>query len=115
MYVLLCCAGDYYDRWNEFLSEVTPLVRDGKIKHEETVMQGFEKLPEALAGLFKGINIGKVREKMGDEESDAADQQRLMMTGGRMISAGDSRCHAAAWFPDCNCVLMRQMIVKVQE
>lgn len=40
-------------------------MRDGKIKHEETVMQGFEKLPEALAGLFKGINIGKVRRGWG--------------------------------------------------
>jgi NADPH-dependent curcumin reductase CurA len=69
--LLLCLAssrlslpspvGDYYDRWSEFLSEVTPLVRDGKIRFEETVMHGFDKLPEALAGLFKGVNIGKVR------------------------------------------------------
>jgi NADPH-dependent curcumin reductase CurA len=51
---------DYYDRWSEFLSEVTPLVRDGKIRFEETVMHGFDKLPEALAGLFKGVNIGKM-------------------------------------------------------
>lgn len=52
---------------------------------------------------------------MGGEESDAADQQRLTMTGGRMINAGDSRCHATVWLPDCNCMLIRQMIVKVQE
>lgn len=82
--VLCLCAGDYYDRWNEFLNEVTPLVRDGKIKHQETIMDGFEKLPEALAGLFKGINIGKVswqkHEQSGkqlQEENNAAEQERI--------------------------------------
>lgn len=52
---------DYYDRWHEFLDEVSPLVSRGEIHFEETEMRGFDKLPEALAGLFKGVNIGKVR------------------------------------------------------
>lgn len=52
---------DYYDRWQEFLEEVSPLVAKGEIKFEETEMRAFDKLPEALAGLLKGINTGKVR------------------------------------------------------
>jgi NADPH-dependent curcumin reductase CurA len=51
---------DYYDRWQEFLDEVSPLVAQGDIKFEETEIRGFDKLPEALAGLFKGINTGKL-------------------------------------------------------
>jgi NADPH-dependent curcumin reductase CurA len=51
---------DYSDRWQEFLSEVSPLVARGEIHFEETEMRGFHKLPEALAGLFKGVNIGKM-------------------------------------------------------
>jgi NADPH-dependent curcumin reductase CurA len=52
---------DYFDRWQEFLDEVSPLVARGEIQFEETEMRGFDKLPEALAGLFKGVNTGKVR------------------------------------------------------
>ena len=114
VYVLLCCAGDYYSRWSEFLSEVTPLLRDGRIRHEETVINGFEKLPEALAGLFKGINIGKVRERMEGRGqrccgSATADDDRRPDDRYRRLTL--SRCR----FPCCNRMLMRQMIVKVQE
>lgn len=51
---------DYAARWAEFLKEVTPLVKDKKVKFEETVVEGFEKLPEAFLGLFKGANVGKM-------------------------------------------------------
>lgn len=51
---------DYFARWQEFIDTVHPLVKEGKIKFEETVVEGFEKLPEALNGLFKGANVGKM-------------------------------------------------------
>merc|ERR1712129_308043 len=42
----------YYDmgRW----------ISSGTIKIRETVIDGFEKTPEAFCGLFKGTNIGKM-------------------------------------------------------
>jgi prostaglandin reductase 1 len=34
-------------------------VRDGKIKYEETVTDGFENMPQAFIALFSGANTGK--------------------------------------------------------
>ena len=33
--------------------------RDGRIKHEETIVDGLEHAPEALAGVMRGANVGK--------------------------------------------------------
>lgn len=35
-------------------------VKEGKLKFTETIEHGFEKLPAALIGLFKGENTGKM-------------------------------------------------------
>jgi len=32
----------------------------GKLKVDETIVEGFEKIPEAFLGLFKGNNTGKM-------------------------------------------------------
>jgi len=34
--------------------------KDGKLKIKETILEGFENLPKAFMGLFKGDNIGKM-------------------------------------------------------
>ena len=39
---------------------VAPWVRDGSLHFEETVVHGFDRLPEALASLFDGANLGKL-------------------------------------------------------
>jgi len=51
---------DYEDKWPQFEKEVTQLVKENKVQHEETVVEGFEKLPEAFSGLFHGKNTGKM-------------------------------------------------------
>ena len=51
---------DHGHRYPEFLAEVGPLVADGSIVHRETVLDGFERLPDAFAGLFRGDNVGKM-------------------------------------------------------
>ena len=35
-------------------------VNEGKIKTLETIVDGFEKMPEAFLGLFTGNNVGKM-------------------------------------------------------
>jgi NADPH-dependent curcumin reductase CurA len=35
-------------------------VREGKIKAEETIVEGLERAPEALNMLFDGANVGKL-------------------------------------------------------
>jgi NADPH-dependent curcumin reductase CurA len=51
---------DHLRRYPEFLAEVGPLVADGSIVHRETVIEGFDRLPDAFAGLFRGDNVGKM-------------------------------------------------------
>jgi hypothetical protein len=51
---------DHVRRYPEFLAEVGPLVADGRLVHRETVVDGFERLPDAFAGLFRGDNVGKM-------------------------------------------------------
>jgi hypothetical protein len=50
---------DQWDRLNEFLSEVAPLVADGTIKYTEDVAEGLENAPEAFMSMLKGGNFGK--------------------------------------------------------
>ena len=35
-------------------------IKDGKLKFIETIVSGFDQLPSALLGLFKGENTGKM-------------------------------------------------------
>merc|ERR1712141_668917 len=49
----------WLDRWEEGIKQMATWVMQGKIQTEETVMEGFEKMPDALIGLFTGSNKGK--------------------------------------------------------
>ncbi|HEY4413581.1 MAG TPA: NADP-dependent oxidoreductase [Gaiellaceae bacterium] len=44
----------------EFLAEVAPLVADGSVRYEETIVHGLEQAPAAFIGLFAGANLGKM-------------------------------------------------------
>ena len=51
---------DYFPRFGEGIRELSTWVAEGKIKSEETVVEGFEELPRALNMLFAGENTGKL-------------------------------------------------------
>jgi NADPH-dependent curcumin reductase len=53
-------VSDHYDRFPAFLAEVGPLVRDGRVKFREDIVDGLDAAPEALIGLFEGRNFGKM-------------------------------------------------------
>ncbi len=53
-------ARDYNDRMDEMLTEMTPWVKDGLLSYKETIVDGFENLPNALNMLFYGENMGKL-------------------------------------------------------
>ena len=52
-------VNSFVDRYDAFYAEMTPLVQQGAVKFDETVYRGFERIPEAFAGLFLGHNTGK--------------------------------------------------------
>ena len=51
---------DFQSRMDEFFREMGQLMAAGKLKSQETVMDGLESTPDAFLGLFKGENTGKM-------------------------------------------------------
>ena len=51
---------NFQNRFPEGTQQLSKWLKDGKLKYTETIVQGFDQLPAALIGLFKGENIGKM-------------------------------------------------------
>ncbi len=51
---------DFIAKRSEFLTEVSEHVAAGRLKWEETVLEGLEQAPKAFLGLFTGANTGKM-------------------------------------------------------
>ena len=60
---------DFAGQRADFLAEVGPLVRDGRIKYREHVVDGLENAPKALIGLLRGENFGKMLVRVSAEAS----------------------------------------------
>lgn len=50
---------DYAPRFKEATEMLVKHLDSGELRHRETILQGFEQLPQALRDLFSGGNIGK--------------------------------------------------------
>ena len=57
---------DFAPRWEEATSQLIHWVREGKLKHRETIVEGLENAPTALNQLFDGANIGKLMVKVAE-------------------------------------------------
>lgn len=51
---------DYEEKYPQALAKLTQWYKDGILKSTETIQEGFENIPNALIGLFKGANTGKM-------------------------------------------------------
>jgi len=58
---------DHFDRYAEFLAEVGPMVKDGRIKYQEDVAEGLANAPAAFMSLLKGGNFGKQVVKLAED------------------------------------------------
>ena len=58
---------DFADQQPEFIAEVAPFVRDGRIKYREDIVDGLDNAPRALIGLLKGENFGKMIVRVSPE------------------------------------------------
>ncbi|MDG0795130.1 NADP-dependent oxidoreductase [Cohnella ginsengisoli] len=56
---------EYMDRLPEGARKLGEWLSAGKLKYEETIIEGFDRVPEAFLELFKGSNIGKMLVKVG--------------------------------------------------
>ena len=57
-------VSDHLERRDDFLRDVSGWMREGKLKWEETILDGIESTPEAFIGLFHGENLGKMLVKV---------------------------------------------------
>ena len=57
---------DHFDRYPAFLTEVAPMVADGRIKYRETTAEGLDAAPAAFLALLKGGNFGKQLVRIAD-------------------------------------------------
>ena len=53
-------VNNYQNRFGEGFEQLVKWVKEGKMKYPETKMKGFDQLPSAFMGLFKGENTGKM-------------------------------------------------------
>ncbi len=53
-------VSDFAIQQNDFLAELAPMVRDGRVKYREDIVEGLDKAPRALIGLLTGENFGKM-------------------------------------------------------
>ncbi len=58
---------DFANQQPDFLAEVGALVRDGRIKYREDIVDGLENAPRALIGLLRGENFGKLIVRVSKE------------------------------------------------
>lgn len=50
---------DYEHRYEEAVGKLASWVRTGRLKYREEILQGLETAPAAIAGLYRGENLGK--------------------------------------------------------
>jgi len=50
---------DYEHRYEEAIRKLAPWVRDGSLRYREEILEGIASAPDAIAGLYRGENLGK--------------------------------------------------------
>jgi NADPH:quinone reductase len=57
-------VSDFAKEWMPSMIKMAGWIGAGKLKFTETILDGFDKVPEAFIGLFEGKNIGKMQIKV---------------------------------------------------
>ena len=61
-------VGDYAADFPTASADLGKWLSEGKLKYEETIVEGFENIPNAFLGLFEGTNLGKQLVKVADPD-----------------------------------------------
>jgi NADPH-dependent curcumin reductase len=62
-------VSDFAARHADFLRDMSQWVREGKVKHRESVTEGLDSAPGAFMGLLKGANFGKQLVRVGPDRA----------------------------------------------
>ncbi len=57
-------VSNYASRFGEGVQQLSEWLSEGKLSYQETIVQGFDSLPETFIGLFLGKNTGKMLVEM---------------------------------------------------
>ena len=60
-------VSDHFGQMEGFWKEVPALVKAGRLKYREDIVQGLDQAPEAFIGLLKGRNFGKLLVQVSDD------------------------------------------------
>jgi hypothetical protein len=53
-------VSDFSEHFPEGVKQLATWIGEGKLEYQETIMKGFDALPDAFIGLFRGDNTGKL-------------------------------------------------------
>jgi hypothetical protein len=51
---------DHLARMRQFVPEMAAWLRDGSVRHDETVVDGIDNAVDAFLGMLRGANVGKM-------------------------------------------------------
>jgi NADPH-dependent curcumin reductase CurA len=57
---------DHPETFPRARAELAEWIREGKLHYEEDVLDGIEHAPDAIAGLYRGENLGKRLIRLGE-------------------------------------------------
>ena len=59
---------DHLDRYESFVAEMAALMKNGSVRSREQIVDGLAELPNAVATLFAGDNLGKLVLRIAGDE-----------------------------------------------
>jgi len=59
---------DHLDRYESFVAEMAALIKNGSVRSREQIVDGLAELPNAVATLFAGDNLGKLVLRIAGDE-----------------------------------------------
>ena len=65
-------VSDHYDQFAAGAAYLAGLLAAGRLKYDETVVEGFEQAPVALRKLFTGEKLGKLLVHIADPSGNVA-------------------------------------------
>ena len=57
---------DFLHLHGQFLQDMAGWLKEGKVKYQETILDGIANAPSALIGLMEGRNSGKMLVKLAE-------------------------------------------------